>query len=560
MFPKKKLDTNWIWTSGRGELRLNVMFGNDEIDDMTRKKVAKTGETGTFDVAPLIIDSFSAFVVGANNNPVPGVHPFRRIHPSDKTMTIRFECSSEVIAKEVMSRVIDGDYDVEFAFFFAGLNKVSTSIVSITSDSLKSVLSKATADGENTKATYIHKGQANKFISIYLANVRKIIYKEDPKSNTSSLTAGLEDQFVSLMHQVWSSSDLNPDRLTSELNKIFTYNQAETNYRNTSDKYYDFHEEYAKSLAVSAPFKSSASILGILSRSMDISASVNKAESGATGKTTHDVISLTDIKKYLDQKSIETEWKGEKVIPKSFQVYKLTDITDNLQVTLMAKELTAEKTNHAMIRTMSTLNLPRTFAGSHPPFPWLFCNGTAVSCIEYQRLFSVIGESFGARDGKTTFNVPDFRDRFPLGLNPIGSRVNGWTKGNKEHTLTINEMPTHRHSAGTLDTAYAGTHKHTVNYPGHNHGGFTANSNNDIMDRGNDGPQTVGRGGGGLYSFWRHHHGIPGGQTGITIGNDGTHSHSIEGSTAYEGGGKSFSIMPPYQTIAYIIFTGENCA
>ncbi|CAF4664057.1 unnamed protein product, partial [Rotaria sp. Silwood2] len=126
------------------------MFGNDEIDDMARKKVIKTGENGTFEVAPLIIDSFSAFVVGANNKPVPGVHPFRRIHPNDKTMTIRFECSSEVIAQKVMSRVIDGDYDVEFAFFFAGLNKVSTNMVSVTSDSLKSVLSKTTADGGNT--------------------------------------------------------------------------------------------------------------------------------------------------------------------------------------------------------------------------------------------------------------------------------------------------------------------------------------------------------------------------------------------------------------------------
>ncbi|CAF1495497.1 unnamed protein product, partial [Rotaria magnacalcarata] len=522
MFPKKELNTNWIWTSGRGELRLNVMFGNDEIDDMARQEIVKTGETGTFKVAPLIIDSFSAFVVSANNNPVPGVHPFRRMHPSDKTMTIRFECSSEGIAKKVMSRVINGDYNVEFAFFFAGLNKVSTSIMSITSDSLKSVLSKTRADGGNTKATYIHRGQANKFISSYLANVRKMIYKEDPKSNTSSLTAGLEDQFVSLMQQgmdnskqekldlnmygqVWSSSDVNPDRLTSELNKIFTYNQAETNYRNTSDKYYDFHEEYAKSLAVSAAFESSASIFGIVSGSMDISASVNKAESGASGKTTYDVISLTDIKKYLDQKSIETEWKGEKIIPKSFQVYKLTDITDNLQVTLMAKELTAEKTNNAMIRTISTLNLPPIFGGltqtsviqsstcmigeirlyaadSHPPFPWLFCNGTAVSRIEYQRLFSIIGESFGAGDGKITFNVPDFRDRFPLGLNPITSRVGGWGKGgNKEQTLTIDQMPTHRHNAGTLDTTNAGTHTHTVYDPGHNHGGYTIQEGHDTL-------------------------------------------------------------------------------
>ncbi|CAF1047088.1 unnamed protein product [Adineta steineri] len=201
MVPKKKLDTSWIWTSGKGELRLNVMFGNDEIDDMARHEIVKTGETGKFKVAPLIIDSFSAFIVSANNKPVPGVIPFRRVHPSDKTMTIRFECSSEVTANKVMSSVIDGDYDIEFAFFFAGLNKVSTTMISITSNSLESVLSKTKADGGNTNATYIHRDQANKFVSDYLANVRKMIYKEDPKSDTSSLTAGLKEQFVSLMQQ-----------------------------------------------------------------------------------------------------------------------------------------------------------------------------------------------------------------------------------------------------------------------------------------------------------------------------------------------------------------------
>ncbi len=74
-------------------------------------------------------------------------------------------------------------------------------MVSITRDSLKSVLAKTIADGGNTMATYIHRDQANKFVSSYLANVRKIIYKEDPTSNTSSLTAGLEEEFISLMQQ-----------------------------------------------------------------------------------------------------------------------------------------------------------------------------------------------------------------------------------------------------------------------------------------------------------------------------------------------------------------------
>ncbi|CAF3644715.1 unnamed protein product [Rotaria socialis] len=80
---------------------------------------------------------------------------------------------------------------------------------------------------------------------------------------------------LNMYGQLWSSSDINPDRLTSELNKIFTYNQAETNYRNTRDNYYDFHEEYAKSLAMSAALEGSAIKLGTLLGSMDIYASLN---------------------------------------------------------------------------------------------------------------------------------------------------------------------------------------------------------------------------------------------------------------------------------------------
>ncbi|CAF3834265.1 unnamed protein product [Rotaria sp. Silwood1] len=602
MFPTKNRGANWIWTSGMSELLLSVMFGNNEVEDMARQEIVKTGVIGYFKVAPLIVDSFSAFIVNAYNKPVLGVETYRRTHPNEKIMTIRFQCSSELIAKEVMSHVMNGHYDVEFAFYFAGLNQVSTSMVSITGDSLKSVFSKTKADGGNTKATYIHRTQANKFVSSYLINTKKMIFKEDPNSDTSSLTSGLEDQFKFLMQQgmdnskqeklnvnayaqVWSSNDLNPDRLTTVLNKIFTYNQAETNYRNTTDKYYDCNEEFANSLAMSGAYKNSASIHEIASGSLEISASLNKTESGATRKTTQDVISLTDIKKYLDQKSIQTEWQGEKIIPKSFQVYKLTDIIDHLQVALTAIQLTAEKTNHAMIRRMSTLNLPLTFGGltqqsviqsstcmtgeirlysaaSHPPYPWLFCNGTEISRIQYERLFSVIGESFGTGDKNTTFNLPDFRGRFPLGHNQIGTYITSWKSGgNKNHTLTIDQIPIHHHSAGTLQTTYQGTHTHMVYDPGHNHGGKTGT--HELTRRGRD-PFNVRD----TYDFigtnfddkYNHQHDIPTGKTGIIINDNGSHSHLIHGSTTSAGGGNSFSIMPPYQTIAYIIFAGANCA
>ena len=47
---------------------------------------------------------------------------------------------------------------------------------------------------------------------------------------------------------------------------------------------------------------------------------------------------------------------------------------------------------------------------------WLLCDGQAVSRTTYADLFLLIGENFGAGDGSTTFNVPDYRGKFLRGL------------------------------------------------------------------------------------------------------------------------------------------------
>lgn len=41
----------------------------------------------------------------------------------------------------------------------------------------------------------------------------------------------------------------------------------------------------------------------------------------------------------------------------------------------------------------------------------LLCHGAAISRMTYSRLFAKIGIKFGEGDGKTTFNLPDFRNR-----------------------------------------------------------------------------------------------------------------------------------------------------
>lgn len=54
-------------------------------------------------------------------------------------------------------------------------------------------------------------------------------------------------------------------------------------------------------------------------------------------------------------------------------------------------------------------------AGSAPQTGWLLCDNSAVSRTTYSALFALIGTTYGAGNGTTTFNVPDLRGRAPIG-------------------------------------------------------------------------------------------------------------------------------------------------
>lgn len=97
------------------------------------------------------------------------------------------------------------------------------------------------------------------------------------------------------------------------------------------------------------------------------------------------------------------------------------------------------------------------FWGLQEPAGWLLCKGQAVSRATYKELFDVIGVRSGAGNGSTTFNVPDLRESLIYGVGDSGSftQTMGAAVGEKTHTLTLAEMPSHSHPLSTNNQAHS---------------------------------------------------------------------------------------------------------
>jgi microcystin-dependent protein len=99
------------------------------------------------------------------------------------------------------------------------------------------------------------------------------------------------------------------------------------------------------------------------------------------------------------------------------------------------------------------------YGGSGAPANWLLCDGTAVSRTGFSALFSIISTFYGAGDGSSTFNVPNFKQRVAVGRDTTATwaATLGQSGGEVNHTLLVAEMAAHTHNV----SATQGTHTHT---------------------------------------------------------------------------------------------------
>ena len=108
------------------------------------------------------------------------------------------------------------------------------------------------------------------------------------------------------------------------------------------------------------------------------------------------------------------------------------------------------------------------FAGSAAPAGWLKANGAALSRTAYAALFAAIGTTYGAGDGRSTFNLPDLRGEFLRGWDDGRGIDTGRVFGSAQadefrahnHVTNINaDIPTYGSetgdSVGTEDVSRA---------------------------------------------------------------------------------------------------------
>lgn len=186
---------------------------------------------------------------------------------------------------------------------------------------------------------------------------------------------------------------------------------------------------------------------------------------------------------------------------------------------------------------------------SGAPAHALYCDGAAVSRTTYAKLFAVIGTTFGAGNGTTTFNLPDMRNRSARGWDngrgvDSGRALGSFQAGtvlSHDHTASTNTTGAHTHTAATsaggvhshsASTNSAGAHTHTAsgatgsNRQGHTHtfSGSTSTTANhthafDTTSSTSNGGTSAGAGG----------FGSGGGETSTSTG---AHTHTLGGTTS----------------------------
>lgn len=161
------------------------------------------------------------------------------------------------------------------------------------------------------------------------------------------------------------------------------------------------------------------------------------------------------VNKVLRQTSLMSAGMGEWIA--ALQDLNITD--DLTPAQIQARINAAFEAKFTAMLLAAQVQIPGTmmfWPTSTAPAGWLKRNGAAISRTTYAALFGVIGTTFGAGDGSTTFNLPDDRGLFLRGWDDSRGIDTGRAFGSEQTSQNLS----HTHT-GSADSAGAHTHTYT---------------------------------------------------------------------------------------------------
>lgn len=190
---------------------------------------------------------------------------------------------------------------------------------------------------------------------------------------------------------------------------------------------------------------------------------------------------------------------------------------------------------------------------SSVPAGYLEANGQTVSRSTYSELFGVLGTTYGAGDGSTTFSLPNLNAKHLKGTttaNAVGGDV-----GNDSTTLSTANMPAHTHTlAGhthTVSHSHTIAHNHSVSITAAGTHGHNTNASGNTSDHTGH-YHADGNYSGTTSTHNGHSHTFSGNTSNVagSTGNAGAHGHSLIES------GNNNVIGPVYRTSGYFTTGG----
>jgi microcystin-dependent protein len=210
------------------------------------------------------------------------------------------------------------------------------------------------------------------------------------------------------------------------------------------------------------------------------------------------------------------------------------------------------------------------FLSAAPNSSFAFPAGQAISRTTYAALFALMGTTYGAGDGSTTFNLPSLggrllacrenmngagvEGRITLAGSGITGTTLGATGGAQNVVLSVGEIPSHTHANFLSDPGHVHgvsdpTHAHGVNDPAHTHGVLqgvspagSVGSSMNLSATSAVSTMSADAAATGIS--------IQGSGTGISIQAAGTGASVVN---AAAGGGGAHNNMPPTMMVNYII-------